>query len=119
VRIPGIDHPITIEPAAERVIVRAGGQVLADTTSALILREAHLAPVYYVPLGDVDQSAITRSDHSTHCPFKGDASYYDVVTGAGAIKNAIWEYREPYESVREIVGHVAFYPSLVEISTAD
>jgi uncharacterized protein (DUF427 family) len=116
VKIPGLDHPITVEPTAERVLVRAGGRVIADTKSALVLREADLRPVYYIPMTDVDQSAIARSEHATYCPYKGDASYYDVVTGDGVVANAVWEYLEPYEWVGKIAGHVAFYPHLVEIS---
>ncbi|MDT4943230.1 MAG: hypothetical protein QOJ34_3319 [Pseudonocardiales bacterium] len=118
VRIPGVGHPITIQPAGERVIVRAGGRVVAETTAALILREARLAPVYYIPLRDVDRAAIERSTHTSHCPYKGDASYYDLATGDGVVPNAIWEYLEPYDSVGEIAGHVAFYPHLVDISAA-
>lgn len=115
-KIPGLDHPITIEPTADRVTVRAGGRVIADSKAALVLREATLAPVYYLPFTDVDQSAIVRSDHATYCPYKGDASYYNVVTDDGEIANAIWEYLQPYESVGAIAGHVAFYRHLVEIS---
>jgi uncharacterized protein (DUF427 family) len=74
--------------------------------------------VFYIPLADVDMAALRRSDHSTHCPFKGDASYYDVVTDGGVVGNAVWEYQQPYESVDAIAGHVAFYPSKVEISAA-
>jgi uncharacterized protein (DUF427 family) len=116
VKIPGPDHLITIEPATERVMVRAGDRVVADTKAALVMREATLPPVYYIPMADVDQSAIARSDHATFCPYKGDASYYNVETGDGMIANAIWEYLEPYESVDKITGHVAFYRHLVEIS---
>jgi uncharacterized protein (DUF427 family) len=119
VKIPGLHHPITIEPAAERVTVRAGGRVIADSTSALVLREAKLPPVYYVPLDDVDASAIARSSSISHCPYKGDASYYDVVTDTGTIGDAVWEYQHPYDAVGEIAGHVAFYPSRVQISTAE
>lgn len=117
-KIPGIDHSITIEPASGRVIVRAGGRIIADTSAALILREATLEPVYYVPLTDVDQTALARSDRSTYCPFKGDATYFDVVTDDGVIANAVWEYLEPYEKVDAIAGHVAFYPAKVEITAA-
>lgn len=118
-RIPGIDHPITLEPDGRRVTVRAGGRIIADTRSALLMREAKLAPVYYIPFSDVDQSTISRSDRSTHCPFKGDASYYDVVTDDGVIRNALWEYQQPYEAVAEIAGRVAFYAHLVEISSVE
>lgn len=115
-KIPGISHPITIDPATERVTVRAGGRVIADSKSALVLREAHLPPVYYIPLSDVDESAIAPSDSHTYCPYKGKASYYDVVTGDDRISDAIWTYPEPYEAVAQIAGHVAFYPSRVEIT---
>lgn len=115
-RIPGIDHPISIEPATEHVTVRAGGRVIADTEAALVLREAHLPARFYIPIGDVDQSAIVRSDSHTYCPFKGTASYYDVLTDDVRISDAIWEYPEPYEAVAQIAGHVAFYPNRVEIT---
>lgn len=116
VRIPGVDHPITIEPATERVTVRAGGRVIADTTAALVLQEASLRPVYYIPIDDVDASIIRRSDSKTYCPYKGDASYYDVVTENATVPDAIWTYEQPYDAVDQIAGHAAFYPHLVEIS---
>jgi uncharacterized protein (DUF427 family) len=118
VRIPGIDHPITIERSSSPVTVRAGGRVIASSAAALVLREAKLAPVFYIPLADVDQSVLARSQHHTYCPYKGKASYYDVVVDGRTINDAIWTYEEPYEAVAEIEGHVAFYPSLVEITTA-
>ena len=117
-RIPGLDHPITIEPSTEKVVVRAGGRVIAQTSSALVLREAKLPPVFYIPFADVDQSAITRSPSHTYCPYKGTASYYDVVADRRTISDAIWTYEQPYEAVAQIEGHVAFYPSLVDITTA-
>jgi uncharacterized protein (DUF427 family) len=117
-KIPGLDHPITVEPAGERVVVRVDGRVIADSTSALILREASYGPVYYVPLADVDPAVLRRSDSHTYCPYKGQASYYDVVIGDRAITDAIWTYEQPYDAVADIVGHVAFYPHLVDISAA-
>jgi uncharacterized protein (DUF427 family) len=116
--IPGPDHPITVEPAAARVTVRANGQVIADTTAALALREASYPPAYYVPFADLEQSLIKRTDTTTHCPYKGDASYYSIVTPDGEIADAIWTYEQPYPSVEAIRSHVAFYPDRVEISTA-
>jgi uncharacterized protein (DUF427 family) len=115
VRIPGPDHPITIEPNPGHVIVRAGGRVIADTRSALTLREAGYAPVQYVPLSDVERELLTPSDHETYCPFKGDASYYSVPVAGERGLNAVWEYRDPYDAVAAIRGHVAFYPDQVEI----
>ncbi len=78
VRIPGPDHPITIEPNPGRVIVSIAGQEVADTRQALTLNEAGYAPVQYIPLGDVNVELLTPSDHESYCPFKGDASYYSI-----------------------------------------
>jgi uncharacterized protein (DUF427 family) len=116
VKVPGPDHPITIEPVSEQVTVQANGRIVAQTKSALLLREASLPPVYYVPLEDVDESLIERSDTHTYCPYKGDASYYNVVTDDGTVVDAVWTYERPYEAMRAIAGHVAFYPHKVEIS---
>lgn len=115
-RIPGVDHPITVRPAAGRVVVRVEGRVVADTRAALRLDEASYPPRYYVPLADVDPHVMRRSASHTYCPYKGTASYYDIVTGDAAISDAIWTYEQPYDAVAEIAGHVAFYPHLVEIT---
>jgi uncharacterized protein (DUF427 family) len=116
VKIPGVDHPITIEHVAERVVVRAAGQVVADSTSALRLNEASYPGRYYIPIADVDRARLRRSNSHTYCPFKGNASYYDVVTADGEVADAVWTYEQPYDAVAEIAGHVAFYPERVEIA---
>jgi uncharacterized protein (DUF427 family) len=116
VRIPGPDHPITIEAANERIVVRAAGRIVAETTSALRLDEAGHRPVYYVPMADVDAAVLERSATSTYCPFKGTASYYSIVIDGRTIADAVWVYEQPYESVDAIASRVAFYPHLVEIS---
>jgi deazaflavin-dependent oxidoreductase (nitroreductase family) len=115
-KIPGADHPITIESSGAHVVVQSGGRVVADTTKALILREASYPPVYYVPLADVDQSLLRPSSTVTYCPYKGDASYYGVAGPDGDIPDAVWTYAEPYSAVGAIAGHVAFYPELVRIT---
>jgi uncharacterized protein (DUF427 family) len=115
VLIPGPDHPITIEPTEQRVVVRRGDVIVADTLEALTLREASYTPVHYIPLADVDPGAIRPSDGATYCPFKGDASYYALIAGGDPIEDAIWTYEEPYEAVAEIKGRVAFYRQNVEI----
>jgi uncharacterized protein (DUF427 family) len=107
--IPGADHPITVEPAKVRVVVRAGERVVADTTDALALQESTYPVVYYIPLADVDQSLLQRTEHSTYCPYKGDASYYSVVTPEATLDNAVWSYEQPYEAVAPIAERVAFY----------
>jgi uncharacterized protein (DUF427 family) len=114
---PSAGHPITIEPTKGRVQVRINGELVADTTAALVLQEATLPAVQYIPLADVAQDRLTPTDTSTYCPFKGDASYYSVTTSAGdTVEDAIWTYEQPYPAVAPIAGHVAFYPNKAEIT---
>jgi uncharacterized protein (DUF427 family) len=113
---PSADHPITITPATERVRVMSGDQLVADTTSALRLQEASYPPVFYVPLSDVDADSLRRSDASSYCPYKGDASYYSVVTPAGEVADAVWEYQHPHPAVAAIEGHVAFYTDRLDVA---
>jgi uncharacterized protein (DUF427 family) len=113
-RIPGPDHPITITPASGRVVVKAGGRVIADTRDALILKEASYPGVKYVPRKDVDMSLLARTDHRTYCPYKGDCSYYSIPLGGEQARNAIWTYETPYPAVAAIKDHLAFYPDRVD-----
>lgn len=117
-KIPGPDHPITIEKTGQRVQARIGTHVVADTTRALTLREAAYPPVQYIPLEDVDQSILTATDTQTYCPYKGDASYYSInLEGDSILTDAVWSYREPYDAVAPIAGHVAFYTDRVTVET--
>ncbi|MFD3687701.1 DUF427 domain-containing protein [Nocardiopsis sp. NPDC058631] len=116
-RVPGPDHPITVEPTGSRVVVRVGGLVVADTTAALTLREADYGPVQYVPIADTEPSLLRRTQTSTYCPFKGTAAYYTIaVPGGDELTDAVWTYEEPYPAVAEIGSHVAFYPGRIEIA---
>ncbi len=118
VKIPGPDHPITITENPNRVVVTLEGQVLADTSHALILREASYPAVQYIPRADVDMARLTRTDHGTYCPYKGDCSYYSLPGGGDRAANAVWTYEAPFAAVAAIEGHLAFYPDRVEISGA-
>lgn len=116
--VPGPDHPITVEAEANRVVVEVGGRVVAETTNALVLREADYPPVHYVPLEDVDGAVLRRSDTVTYCPYKGEASYYSLaVPGGDELTDAIWSYERPYDAVAAIAGHVAFYPDRVRVTS--
>ena len=115
VKLPGPDHPITISPHDAHVVVTAGGQTLADTHNALALQEATYPAVLYIPREDVDLGQLERTDHSTHCPYKGDASYYSI-PGVEQGANAVWTYEEPHDAVAPIKDHLAFYPNRVEIA---
>jgi uncharacterized protein (DUF427 family) len=113
-KIPGPDHPITLTPNRERVLVRVGGALVADTRAALTLKEASYPPVQYIPRKDVDMNLLQRTDHSSYCPFKGDASYYSIPSGGEKSVNAVWSYENPYPSVAPIKDYVAFYPTRVD-----
>jgi uncharacterized protein (DUF427 family) len=113
-RIPGPDHPITIAPHPGRVTVTVGGRTIADTQQALSLREASYPAVFYVPRRDVDISLVERTTHHTYCPYKGECSYYSIPLGGARTVNAIWTYEEPYPSVADIAGYMAFYPNRVD-----
>ena len=112
------DHPITLVPYQGRVVVRFAGEIVADTTSALELREASYRPVIYVPRADADLQFYERSDHRTHCPFKGDASYFHLTASGKRADNAVWSYEAPFDGVKEIAGYVAFYPDKVSVAHA-
>lgn len=109
VLLPGPGHPITVEPSGVRVVVRVGTTVVADTRSALTLRESDYPAVHYVPREDVDMSLLERSVQESYCPFKGDASYFSIPgAGEGGV-DAVWSYEAPYEAVSGIKDHLAFY----------
>jgi uncharacterized protein (DUF427 family) len=114
VKLPGPDHPISIERNPARVVVSAAGRVIADTRNALTLREAVYPPVQYIPRDDVDFSQLERSDHVTYCPYKGDCIYYSVPAGGKRSVNAVWSYEDPFPAVEQIKGHVAFYAERVD-----
>jgi uncharacterized protein (DUF427 family) len=117
---PGPDHPITVGPHAGHVTVRAGETVVAETDRALELKEATYPAVLYIPLEDVDSAHLAPSDQHTYCPYKGEASYYDLTAAGSEGAGAVWYYPDPYPAVAPIQGHVAFYANRVHIaSTAD
>lgn len=117
VKIPDATHPITVRPTGSRVTVHVGGVQVAESDNALSLAEASYPVVQYIPIGDVDQSLLARTDTQTYCPYKGDASYYSVRTPDGQTEtDLIWTYEQPYEAVAEIAGHVAFYANRAEIT---
>lgn len=104
------DH-ITIRSATGRWSVRAGGAVLGESANALELSENGYAPVIYFPPGDIGTVFLDPSDKTSHCPHKGDATYYSVVTKSTTLKDAVWSYESPNEDVARIAGYLAFYTS--------
>jgi uncharacterized protein (DUF427 family) len=114
IKVPGPDHPITIERNPNRVVVTVAGRVVADTRDAITLREAGYPAVHYVPRKDVDMALLDRTEHTSYCPYKGDCSYFSIPLGGDRSKNAVWTYEVPYPAVRLIKDHLAFYPDRVD-----
>ncbi len=108
------DYKLSVEAAGKRVRVTSGGETIADSTNANAMFEGDHPPVYYVPRDDARMDLLQPTDTSTHCPFKGDASYYSAVTSSGEAVDAIWSYEDPFEEMAEIAGHLAFYPDRVD-----
>ena len=113
-------HRVATRPAGVRVQVMLNGKVIADSRDAVALEETHeghvLAPVvYYIPRKDVKMDRLVRTDHKTHCPFKGDASYFSIKDGP---ENAVWSYEQPYDEMTAIRDLLAFYPDKVETITS-
>jgi uncharacterized protein (DUF427 family) len=113
------EHRVETRPASVHVRVIYQGEVIADTREAVELHESMgkgkktVAPVvYYVPRKDVRMDRLVRSSHRTHCPFKGDASYFSV---AGGPENAVWSYEAPYDEMLALKERLAFYPDKFDI----
>jgi len=105
-------HRIDIRKTSRHLVVRHGGQVVADTTRPLALYESGFAPRWYVPRADVTESALTAAEGQTFCPYKGVCSYYDV----GDARRAGWSYLDAWPEVGAVAGFVSFEPDLVEVT---
>jgi uncharacterized protein (DUF427 family) len=114
IKIPGPDHPITIERNPARIVVSVAGRIVADTREALTLREAAYSAVQYIPRKDVNMALLERTDHATYCPYKGDSSYFSIPLGGTRSTNAVWSYEAPYAPVAAIKDYLAFYPDRVD-----
>ncbi|MDY7559466.1 DUF427 domain-containing protein [Pseudomonas sp. 10B1] len=112
-KTPGPDHPITLSPVKGRVTVKFQDVVVAQTENAVKLQEANYPAVFYIPRSDIRAERYTRTEHQTHCPYKGEAHYYSLNADGKTALNAVWTYDEPFPSVAEIKEHVAFYTDKV------
>ena len=113
-RRPAADAGITLAPNPSRVIVRLGGAIVADTTRALVMRAPGTPDQQYIPRADVDMTRLVRTDLTTHCPYKGDASYWSIQSGPRTVENAVWSYETPYDDMAPIAGYLAFYTDRVD-----
>lgn len=111
---PGPDHPISIEPTGKRVRVIFAGKVIADSRRVLTLRETTYPPMHYIPREDVDMRLLRATDHHSHCPYKGDASYFSIEAGGRSAENAVWSYQDAYPAVKDIAARLCFYPNRVD-----
>ncbi|MEM1237449.1 MAG: DUF427 domain-containing protein [Pseudomonadota bacterium] len=102
-----VDH-IQIRKAQGTWVVRVAGAVVGETKKALELSEGSYPEVIYFPRADIAMAFLDPSEKTTHCPHKGDASYFNIVTKSGTLENAVWSYEAPYEGVAEIAEHLAF-----------
>jgi uncharacterized protein (DUF427 family) len=114
IKIPGPDHPITIERNTRQVVVSVAGRIIADTREALTFQEAHHPAVQYIARKDVDMAQLTRSERTSYCPYKGDAVYFSIPVGGERSIDAVWSYETPYAAVADIKDHLAFYPDRVD-----
>jgi uncharacterized protein (DUF427 family) len=113
------NHRITIEPATSRWRAQFAGHVIADSNKALILRETGFPPRVYFPRDDVAMEYMSRTEASTHCPFKGDAAYYTLLMDGQFAENAVWTYEDPLPAMAQIAGRLSFYPDRVEVYAVD
>lgn len=107
--IDGPKHRLLMHEFPRRVHARFGGEVVLDTERGRLLHETGLLPALYVPEDDVRTDLLERTDHSTHCPFKGDAAYWTIRVGDRVAENAVWGYPEPLPESSWLHGYMAFY----------
>jgi uncharacterized protein (DUF427 family) len=108
-------HTLYFEGSPRRVRVVLGGETIADSRRAKLMHETGHLPVYYFPQEDVRMDLLEESDHTTHCPFKGDASYWSVKADGTVAENAVWSYPEPIESCPPISGYLALYWNMMDM----
>jgi uncharacterized protein (DUF427 family) len=113
-KVPGPDHPISIARNDKRVRAIFAGTTIADSTRALTLKEASYPAVQYIPRADVEMDLLKPTSHTSHCPYKGDASYFSISAEGHTAENAVWSYQQPFPAMAEIKDYLAFYPDRVD-----
>jgi uncharacterized protein (DUF427 family) len=108
------DYRVDLEPCSERIQVKLGGETLADSTRTLTVLETKHDPVVYFPRDDVRFEQLEATDHTSFCPFKGDASYWSARVKGRVEDNVVWSYEDPFDEVANLKDYVSFYPDRVE-----
>ncbi len=107
--IDGPRHRLLMTPFPRRVRAEVGGRVVLDSIDAALVHESNLLPALYLPVGDIDTDVLVSTSHTTHCPFKGDASYWSIVVGDRTLHNVAWAYQRPLPAVPWLLDRVGFY----------
>ena len=107
-------YRLVIETSRKRIRAVLHDQVIADSDQVLVMHETSYAPVYYFPRDDVRMDLLRPTDLRTHCPFKGDASYWTIEVEGRSAPNAAWSYEAPYQEATIVKDHIAFYWSRID-----
>jgi uncharacterized protein (DUF427 family) len=106
-------RPPALEPVPQRIIIRLGGVLVADTSRALRVLETHHAPTHYLPLQDI-HATLRPGQRSSLCEWKGVARYFDVLAGTATAPRAARAYDHPTARFADLAGHVAFYAAQMD-----
>ena len=110
-----MSHSVTTEPSERRLRVALDGEVIAESSRVVELHETRYPTRYYIPLEDVREGVFEPSERTSHCPYKGDASYFSARVNGSVHADVAWTYRDPIPAVAEIAGLVCFFPEKVEL----
>ncbi len=112
------NHTVEIAAANGPINISIDDEVIAATNHALVLKQNGYGDAFYIPKSALGESMLQTSDHSTHCPFKGDASYYHLVHKGKVHENAVWSYKTPFDEAMKIKEHIAIYPNVAKVGPA-
>jgi len=113
-KVPGPDHPVTLQREPARVRVLFGGHLLGESTDVIMLREAGYPPVRYFPRQDIEMSFLRKTAKTSYCPYKGEAGYFTLYRDGEVVEDTIWSYEQPHPTMAQLAGRLAFYPENVE-----
>jgi uncharacterized protein (DUF427 family) len=107
-------HRVELTPGPANLIVTFAGRSIVETSDAITVQETGYPPVYYVPRSALREARLEKTSRTSHCPFKGEASYFTLRLGDEVATDAVWSYERPYDEVAPLAGYLAFYPDKVD-----